>query len=49
MRLQNNSKYGNEWIPDAGFAWQLSPHTTLHSFGFNNLLIYSFVGFEWRG
>ncbi len=28
MRLQNHSKYGNEWIPSAGFAWQVSPLTT---------------------
>jgi iron complex outermembrane receptor protein len=28
MRLQNHSKYGKEWIPSAGFAWQLSPLTT---------------------
>lgn len=28
IRLQNHSKYGNEWIPSAGFAWQLSPQTT---------------------
>ena len=28
IRLQNHSKYGNEWIPSAGFAWQLSPLTT---------------------
>ena len=28
MRLQNHSKYGSEWIPSAGFAWQLSPQTT---------------------
>jgi iron complex outermembrane receptor protein len=28
IRLQNHSKYGNEWIPSAGFAWQLSTQTT---------------------
>lgn len=28
IRLQNHSKYGNEWIPSAGFAWQVSPTTT---------------------
>lgn len=28
IRLQNHSKYGTEWIPSAGFAWQLSPSTT---------------------
>lgn len=28
IRLQNHSKYGNEWIPSAGFAWQLAPQTT---------------------
>lgn len=28
LRLQNHSKYGNEWIPSAGFAWQLTPLTT---------------------
>jgi len=28
IRLQNHSKYGSEWIPSAGFAWQLSPLTT---------------------
>lgn len=28
IRLQNHSKYGNEWIPSAGFAWQLTPLTT---------------------
>jgi iron complex outermembrane receptor protein len=27
IRLQNHSKYGNEWIPSAGFAWQLSSQT----------------------
>jgi iron complex outermembrane receptor protein len=28
IRLQNHSKYGSEWIPSAGFAWQLSNQTT---------------------
>lgn len=28
IRLQHHSKYGNEWIPSTGFAWQLSPNTT---------------------
>jgi outer membrane cobalamin receptor len=28
IRLQNHSKYGSEWIPSAGFAWQLSLQTT---------------------
>ena len=28
MRLQNHSVYGSEWIPSAGFAWQLSSLTT---------------------
>jgi iron complex outermembrane receptor protein len=28
IRWQNHSKYGNEWIPSAGFAWQFSPQTT---------------------
>ncbi|MCE1198518.1 MAG: TonB-dependent receptor [Marinilabiliales bacterium] len=28
MRWQNHSKYGTEWIPSAGFAWQLSPEMT---------------------
>ncbi|MEI7828738.1 MAG: TonB-dependent receptor [Prolixibacteraceae bacterium] len=28
LRLQNHSKYGNEWIPSTGFAWQLSSQTT---------------------
>jgi iron complex outermembrane receptor protein len=26
--LQHHSKYGSEWIPSAGFAWQLTPKTT---------------------
>ncbi len=25
IRLQNHSKYGSEWVPSAGFAWQLTP------------------------
>ncbi len=28
IRLQNHSKYGSEWIPSAGFAWQITPQTT---------------------
>jgi len=28
LRLQHHSKYGSEWIPSAGFAWQLAPTTT---------------------
>jgi len=28
MRIQHHERYGNEWIPSAGFAWQLSPTTT---------------------
>lgn len=28
VRLQHHSKYGSEWIPSAGFAWQLSARTT---------------------
>jgi iron complex outermembrane receptor protein len=28
IRLQHHSKYGSEWIPSAGFAWQLTPKTT---------------------
>ena len=28
MRLQNNSVYGNEWIPSAGIAWQAGERTT---------------------
>lgn len=28
IRWQNHSKFGNEWIPSAGFAWQLSPQIT---------------------
>jgi len=28
IRLQNHSKYGSEWIPSAGIAWQLSSLTT---------------------
>lgn len=28
IRLQNHSKYGSEWIPSAGFAWQIMPHAT---------------------
>ncbi len=28
IRLQNHSKYGSEWIPSAGFAWQPDPATT---------------------
>ncbi|HEY5510964.1 MAG TPA: TonB-dependent receptor [Prolixibacteraceae bacterium] len=28
LRLQNHSKYGYEWIPSAGFAWQLTTQTT---------------------
>ena len=28
IRFQNHSKYGSEWVPSAGFAWQLSPLTT---------------------
>ena len=28
IRLQNHSGYGSEWIPSAGFAFQLSPLTT---------------------
>ena len=28
MRLQNNSKYGSQWIPSAGLAWQVAPLTT---------------------
>lgn len=28
IRLQNHSKYGSEWVPSAGFAWQLTPLTT---------------------
>jgi iron complex outermembrane receptor protein len=31
LRFQNHSKYGNEWIPSAGFAWQLTPSTTWRS------------------
>ena len=27
IRLQNHSKYDSEWIPSAGFAWQLTPLT----------------------
>lgn len=29
VRIQHNQRYGNEWIPSAGLAWQLSPLTTL--------------------
>jgi iron complex outermembrane receptor protein len=29
VRIQHNQRYGNEWIPSAGLAWQLSPVTTL--------------------
>lgn len=28
MRLQHHSKYGSEWIPSAGFAWQVAPEST---------------------
>jgi iron complex outermembrane receptor protein len=28
IRLQNHSKYGSEWIPSAGFAWQIAAQTT---------------------
>lgn len=28
LRYQNHSKYGGEWIPSAGFAWQIAPLTT---------------------
>jgi len=28
MRIQHNERYGNEWIPSAGFAWQILPSTT---------------------
>jgi iron complex outermembrane receptor protein len=28
IRLQHHSKYGSEWIPSAGFAWQLTPKIT---------------------
>ena len=29
LRLQNNSAYGNIWIPSAGFAWNSGENTTL--------------------
>jgi len=29
IRLENNSLYGNEWIPQAGVAWQALPQTSL--------------------
>ena len=28
LRIQHNERYGNEWIPSFGFAWQISPATT---------------------
>ena len=28
MRLQHNERFGNEWIPSLGFAWQILPSTT---------------------
>lgn len=28
IRLQNNSVYGNEWVPSGGFAYKVFPHTT---------------------
>lgn len=28
LRIQHNERYGNEWIPSIGFAWQLIPSTT---------------------
>ena len=28
MRIQYNERYGNEWIPSVGFAWQVIPSTT---------------------
>jgi len=31
IRLQHHSKYGSEWIPSAGFAWQLTSTTTWRS------------------
>jgi iron complex outermembrane receptor protein len=29
VRIQHNQRYGNEWIPSAGLAWQISPLTTM--------------------
>lgn len=28
LRYQNHSKYGGEWIPSAGFAWQIAQSST---------------------
>jgi outer membrane cobalamin receptor len=28
IRIQHNERYGNEWIPSVGFAWQILPSTT---------------------
>ncbi len=28
IRIQHSERYGNEWIPSVGFAWQILPSTT---------------------